>query len=164
LWLHHPELVLDPQQRSEHIGVKRRGIALRGDLGVRDHVPVDSGVVDRDIQAAEPLHRRVDDPHNLGFMPDVSGNELDTNHRHARATLRPAPRPRPDDARTRPRWHPPRRTHRGELRPDADAEQLTYALMAALQGGMLLSQTARDIAPLQAALASVLECLRSYAS
>jgi AcrR family transcriptional regulator len=53
---------------------------------------------------------------------------------------------------------------RGELRPDADPEQLTYALMAALQGGMLLSQTARDIAPLQAALASVLEYLRSYAS
>jgi AcrR family transcriptional regulator len=52
---------------------------------------------------------------------------------------------------------------RGELREDADPEQLTYALMAALQGGMLLAQTARDTAPLRAALASVLEYLRSHA-
>jgi TetR/AcrR family transcriptional regulator, transcriptional repressor for nem operon len=52
---------------------------------------------------------------------------------------------------------------RGDLRPDADPEQLTYALMAALQGGMLLGQTARDIAPLEAALRSVLEYLNSYA-
>src|SRR5690348_15585133 len=53
---------------------------------------------------------------------------------------------------------------RGELRPDADPDQLTYALMAALQGGMLLAQTARDITPLRAALTAVLEHLRSYAA
>jgi len=52
---------------------------------------------------------------------------------------------------------------RGDLRPDADPEQLTYALMAALQGGMLLAQTARDTAPLKAALSSVLEYLHCYA-
>ncbi len=52
---------------------------------------------------------------------------------------------------------------RGELREDTDAEQLTYALMAALQGGMLLAQTALDTAPLRAALTSVLEYVRSYA-
>jgi TetR/AcrR family transcriptional regulator, transcriptional repressor for nem operon len=52
---------------------------------------------------------------------------------------------------------------RGDLRPDANPEQLTYALMAALQGGMLLGQTARNAAPLRAALTSVLEYLRSYA-
>ena len=34
---------------------------------------------------------------------------------------------------------------RGDLRPDTDPEQLTYAIMAALQGGMLLGQTARDV-------------------
>jgi TetR/AcrR family transcriptional regulator, transcriptional repressor for nem operon len=51
---------------------------------------------------------------------------------------------------------------RGDLRPDADPDQLTYALMAALQGGMLLGQTARSITPLQASLSSVLEYLRSY--
>ena len=53
---------------------------------------------------------------------------------------------------------------RGDLRTDADPEQLTYALMAALQGGMLLGQTARDATPLRAALTSVLEYVRSYAA
>ena len=53
---------------------------------------------------------------------------------------------------------------RGDLRPDADPERLTYALMAALQGGMLLGQTARSGAPLRAALTSVLEYVRSYAT
>jgi TetR/AcrR family transcriptional regulator, transcriptional repressor for nem operon len=52
---------------------------------------------------------------------------------------------------------------RGDLRADADPDQLTYALMAALQGGMLLAQTARDVTPLRAALTSVLEHVRSYA-
>jgi len=53
---------------------------------------------------------------------------------------------------------------RGDLRPDADPDQLSYAIMAALQGGMLLGQTARDATPLRAALRSVLEYLRSYAT
>jgi AcrR family transcriptional regulator len=53
---------------------------------------------------------------------------------------------------------------RGALRPDADPKRLTYALMAALQGGMLLAQTARDLAPLRAALDSVLQYVRSWAS
>ena len=52
---------------------------------------------------------------------------------------------------------------RGELRPDADPDQLTYAIMAALQGGMLLGQTARDTAPLRASLSSVLAYTRSFA-
>jgi AcrR family transcriptional regulator len=53
---------------------------------------------------------------------------------------------------------------RGDLRADADPDQLTYALMAALQGGMLLAQTARDLTPLRAALSSVLQYVRSYAA
>ena len=53
---------------------------------------------------------------------------------------------------------------RGDLRPDADPDRLSYAIMAALQGGMLLGQTARDATPLRAALTSVLDYLRSYAT
>jgi TetR/AcrR family transcriptional repressor of nem operon len=53
---------------------------------------------------------------------------------------------------------------RGDLRADADPTQLTYALMAALQGGMLLAQTARDPEPLRAALTAVLQHVRSYAA
>jgi TetR/AcrR family transcriptional regulator, transcriptional repressor for nem operon len=53
---------------------------------------------------------------------------------------------------------------RGELRPDADPEQLAYALMGALQGGMLLGQTARNSAPLAASLRAALHYVRSYAT
>ena len=53
---------------------------------------------------------------------------------------------------------------RGDLRPDADPDQLTYAIMAALQGGMLLGQTARDASPLRAALTSVLHYVRSFSA
>lgn len=53
---------------------------------------------------------------------------------------------------------------RGDLRPDADPVRLTFALVAALQGGMLLAQTARDPEPLEVALSSVLEYVRSYAA
>jgi AcrR family transcriptional regulator len=53
---------------------------------------------------------------------------------------------------------------RGELRLDADPDQLTYAIMAALQGGMLLGQTARDATPLRVALTSVLQYVRSFAA
>jgi len=53
---------------------------------------------------------------------------------------------------------------RGELRPDADTEQLAYALLAALQGGTLLAQTLRDIAPLQSAMNAALAYIRSHAN
>jgi AcrR family transcriptional regulator len=53
---------------------------------------------------------------------------------------------------------------RGELRADADPGRLSYALLASLQGGMLLTQTARDIAPLQAALDAVLDYVASFAT
>ena len=53
---------------------------------------------------------------------------------------------------------------RGDLRADADPEQLAYALMGALQGGMLLGQTARNTAPLKASLRAALDYVRSYAA
>ena len=53
---------------------------------------------------------------------------------------------------------------RGDLRPDADPDQLTYLLMAAFQGGMLLTQTARDVEPLRAALTATLAHVHSFAS
>ena len=52
--------------------------------------------------------------------------------------------------------------HRGELRADADIDALSYALLAALQGGALLSQTLRDTAAMQAALRAVLDHVRSF--
>lgn len=53
---------------------------------------------------------------------------------------------------------------RGELRPSADPDRLALALLAAVQGGLLLSQTAREIAPLEAALDTVLDHIASLAA
>jgi len=51
----------------------------------------------------------------------------------------------------------------GVLRPDADPDGLAIGLMAALQGGYLLAQTARDVAPMKTALDMALEHVRSFA-
>ena len=53
---------------------------------------------------------------------------------------------------------------RGDLRPDADPAQLAAGLLASLQGGMLLTQTTREIRHVQAALTTALDHIRSYAT
>jgi TetR/AcrR family transcriptional repressor of nem operon len=53
---------------------------------------------------------------------------------------------------------------RGELRPDADPVRLALAMLAALQGGLLLTQTRRDTAALEAGLDTTLDCIRAYAT
>jgi AcrR family transcriptional regulator len=53
---------------------------------------------------------------------------------------------------------------RGQLRADAKPEMLTSVLLAAHQGGSLLSQTKRDIAPLRDALNAALDYIYSYAA
>ena len=50
---------------------------------------------------------------------------------------------------------------RGELRPDADVTQLACALIAAAEGGQLLAKTLRDVAPLEAALDTVIGHIES---
>ena len=52
----------------------------------------------------------------------------------------------------------------GALRPEADVTTLTTGIMAALQGGYLLAQTARDIAPVKIALDMALAHVRTYAA
>ena len=47
---------------------------------------------------------------------------------------------------------------RGELRADADPDELAMALLAAVEGGLVLTQLRRDTAPLKAAL----DCMISY--
>lgn len=51
---------------------------------------------------------------------------------------------------------------RGGLRPDADPDQLASCLMAAFQGGLLLTQAARDIQPLRDALDAALAHVESH--
>ncbi|GIF73340.1 TetR/AcrR family transcriptional regulator [Asanoa siamensis] len=50
----------------------------------------------------------------------------------------------------------------GVLRPDADLEHLAYVLMAAFQGGMLLSQGARDVTPLRNALYGAIAYVETF--
>ena len=68
------------------------------------------------------------------------------------------------------RWEAPIRTglarmrDRGDLRPDTDTDGLALALLAALQGGLVLTQTRRDTTPLRTALDTVLAQVRAHAT
>ena len=50
----------------------------------------------------------------------------------------------------------------GALRPDADPEKLATGLMAALQGGYLLAETAHDSRPMEIALDMALDHVKSF--
>ena len=52
---------------------------------------------------------------------------------------------------------------RGDLRREADPDRLALATLAALQGGLLLTQLRRDTAPLEAALDSMLDRIAALA-
>ena len=52
--------------------------------------------------------------------------------------------------------------NRGQMRPDADPDQLATSLMAAFKGGLLLTQAARDVQPLREALDAALTYVVSY--
>ena len=51
---------------------------------------------------------------------------------------------------------------KGALKPDADPGELAIGLMAALQGGYLLANTAHDVRPMELAIDQALEHLKSY--
>jgi TetR/AcrR family transcriptional regulator, transcriptional repressor for nem operon len=79
------------------------------------------------------------------------------------------PRARGDVAAGFSRWetairHGYEAMHRnGALRPDADSQTLATATLAALQGGLLLSQVARHTGPLEAALDTILAYVATLA-
>jgi TetR/AcrR family transcriptional repressor of nem operon len=50
---------------------------------------------------------------------------------------------------------------RGDLGDDADVAKLACALMAAVEGGLLLAKAQRDVAPLEAALDTVIDRIAS---
>ncbi|URN09712.1 TetR/AcrR family transcriptional regulator [Actinomadura madurae] len=51
---------------------------------------------------------------------------------------------------------------RGELRADADLDELSLSLLTALQGGNILSQTLGNAAPLRASMNAALSHIRAY--
>jgi TetR/AcrR family transcriptional regulator, transcriptional repressor for nem operon len=50
---------------------------------------------------------------------------------------------------------------RGELRADADPDRLALAMLSALQGGLVLTQARREIAPLEVALDTMIDHVES---
>jgi TetR/AcrR family transcriptional repressor of nem operon len=99
--------------------------------------------------------------HCVGGCPIGSiAAELAENDPHARADL----------VDSFERWEAPiraglaRMRDRGDLRPDTDIDSLAVALLAALQGGLLLTQTRRDTTPLRVGLGAVLAHIRTYAT
>jgi TetR/AcrR family transcriptional repressor of nem operon len=54
--------------------------------------------------------------------------------------------------------------NRGDLRAEADIDELAYALLAALQGGALLSQTLRNTAPMEASMNAALSYIQASAA
>ncbi|ONI74115.1 TetR family transcriptional regulator [Kribbella sp. ALI-6-A] len=52
---------------------------------------------------------------------------------------------------------------RGDLRPDADLDELAMTLLTALQGGTLLSQTLRTAQPMRASMNAALAYVHSFA-
>jgi TetR/AcrR family transcriptional regulator, transcriptional repressor for nem operon len=50
---------------------------------------------------------------------------------------------------------------RGDLSPRADPDELALALLAAVQGGILLTQLYRDTKPMEAALDTILAHIQS---
>ncbi|MGW0086704.1 TetR/AcrR family transcriptional regulator [Streptomyces sp. NPDC003393] len=52
----------------------------------------------------------------------------------------------------------------GVLRADADTEELATGLMAALQGGYVLAQTARDVRPMRIALDMAIDHVKVFAA
>ena len=53
---------------------------------------------------------------------------------------------------------------RGQLQPSADPKALATAMLAAIQGGILLSKTARDSKPLRLALDMAVTHIESFAA
>jgi TetR/AcrR family transcriptional regulator, transcriptional repressor for nem operon len=51
---------------------------------------------------------------------------------------------------------------RGDLRSEADLDELSMAMLAALQGGGLLSQTLRTAKPLRASMNAALAYVHSF--
>jgi TetR/AcrR family transcriptional repressor of nem operon len=68
------------------------------------------------------------------------------------------------------RWREPIRSglaamrERGELRPEADPDRLATSFLAALEGGTLLTQIARDTGPLTTALDTMLAYVATLAA
>ena len=76
LGLHHAQFVLHAEEHTEHVGIEGRRVTFRRLLGHRPRNALGAGVVDRDVEAAEPRDGLVDHRTNVIFLADVSFDEV----------------------------------------------------------------------------------------
>jgi hypothetical protein len=68
--------VLHRKEHAEHIGIEGRRVTLRGLFGHRTGRPLSAGIVDGDVEAAEPLDRLRDQRLHVALVSDVGANEF----------------------------------------------------------------------------------------
>ena len=68
--------MLHAQDHAEDVRVERRGVGVRGLVGDRADLAFGAGVVDRDIESAEPGDGLVDQSADIVLVADVGVDEL----------------------------------------------------------------------------------------
>jgi hypothetical protein len=74
--LHHPQLMLHAQQHTEHVGVESGGVTVGGLFCDRAGLALGAGVVDGDVEAAEPGYRPVDQVLHVALVADIGADEF----------------------------------------------------------------------------------------
>lgn len=128
--------------------------------------------------AGEPIMGPLDSFDALQAWADAAAEHMENNGAHGRCSLAMlAGAVSPADDQTREhlchaflRWQSLIRgglgamRDRGDLRADADLDELSMALLTALQGGILLSRTLGTTLPLRASMRAALSYTRSFAA
>jgi TetR/AcrR family transcriptional repressor of nem operon len=127
------------------------------------------------LEAQQPLLGRLDTMESLRAWRDLLVDLQRQRHCQGGCPIgsmaselsETSPQTRPDIVEGFGRWEAGIREglramrDRGELRAEADPDRLALATLAALQGGLLLTQVRRETAPLEAALDAVLDHIGS---
>jgi TetR/AcrR family transcriptional repressor of nem operon len=132
---------------------------------------------DAELVAAHPMLRPLDSMDALRAWADAAVENIEHGSDHGACTLAMlAGAASPGDEQTREelcgafvRLQSLLRTglsamhDRGELRPNADVEELSMVLLTALQGGTLLAQTMQTASPMRATMNAALGYVESFA-
>ena len=73
---HHAHLVLEAQDRTEHIGIEGGGVGFGRLLGQRSRLSFGTSVVHRNIQPAKALDRPVDEIAHVIFVAHIGAHEF----------------------------------------------------------------------------------------
>ena len=95
---HHPQLMLHAEERAEHIGIERRGVAVGGLLRHRAGLAFGAGAVDGRIQTTEARDGLIHEVARIVFAAHVGMDELGfgAEARNSMANACPASSCRPE--------------------------------------------------------------------